>query len=31
VIGSQEKVFDKDTGLTVVVRKPIVSQVTSAV
>ncbi|HET9270073.1 MAG TPA: cobaltochelatase subunit CobN, partial [Vicinamibacterales bacterium] len=31
VIGSQEKVFDKDTGLTVVVRKPIASQVTSAV
>jgi cobaltochelatase CobN len=31
VIGSQEKVFDKETGLTVVVRKPIASQVTSAV
>jgi cobaltochelatase CobN len=31
VIGSQEKVFDKDTGLTVVERTPIASQVTSAV
>ena len=28
VVGSQEKVHDKDTGLTVVVRKPIASQVT---
>ena len=27
VVGSQEKVTDKDTGLTVVVRKPIASQV----
>jgi cobaltochelatase CobN len=31
VIGSQEKVVDKDTGLTVVVRKPILSQVELAV
>src|SRR5205085_747283 len=31
VIGSQEKVFDKDTGLTVVTRKPIASQVDMAV
>jgi cobaltochelatase CobN len=31
VIGSQEKVVDKDTGLTVVMRKPIQSQVAMAV
>ena len=31
VIGSQEKVLDKETGLTVVVRKPIASQVAMAV
>ena len=31
VVASQEKVTDKDTGLTVVVRKPIVSQVDMAV
>ena len=31
VIGSQEKVKDAETGMTVVVRKPIASQVTMAV
>ena len=31
VVGSQEKVKDTDTGLTVVVRKPIASQVAMAV
>src|SRR5690349_20882674 len=31
VIASHEKVLDKDTGLTVVVTKPIAPQVTSAV
>jgi cobaltochelatase CobN len=31
VVGSEEKVTDKDTGLTVVVRKPIASQVSLAV
>ena len=31
VVGSKEKIKDPETGLTIVVRKPIASQVTTAV